>query len=193
MPTPPLPAPFWNAPRYPDGGIDTEDPFNQYINMVMENHPEDPVTFREIFGDCHANRVYPPPEIMDWLARAILQEEPKEIQALLGLKAPSRGREDPIRERRRVNRDYDHAVWVFWLSHFAGVSVQNAAEGVYERCLQEKRDVADPSWIEDQYRRKWKKKFIEDPPLIPFDTRPDLLPRFLAMFPKDWLKRVGLK
>ncbi len=187
-------SPLWSAPRYPEGGMDNTDPFVACLNSTMQKYREtgDPVTLRWIFQQCHNNRVYPPPEVMDWLANGVLQDDPNEITAQLGLKA-ERGKENPIKKAERTGRDNELAIWIYYLCRHTGIAVAAAADGVYLRELKAGRDASSATWIEAQYRRHWKKHFATDPPYDLFGYRPDLLPEFLDSFPMEWLQRHGLK
>lgn len=185
---------LWSAQRYPEGGFDSTNPFNVCIESAIQRYREtgDSVALRWIFQQCHDNRVYPPPEVMDWLAKGILQDDPNEISAQLGLKA-ERGKENPIKKAERTGRDETLALAIYYLCRHAKISVAAAADGVYLRELKAGREVSSASWLEAQYRHRWKKHFATDPPYDLYSDRPDWLPKFLDSFPLEWRQQHGLK
>lgn len=189
------PSVKYNAPPYVDGEIEVFDQFLAFIYSEIRDYREngDPVVLYNIFKQCHDNRVYPPVEIMDWLANAVLQDDPNKIPVRLGLKPQAPGHKNPVDvSRRRWMNDY-YATLIWTLCHFAGISISAAAEGIYLREFNAGCEVPAASWMEDQYRRRWKKHYTADPLLGLYENHPDLLQAFISSFPRDWQERYVLK
>lgn len=189
-----------HLPRYwEDAGV--YDPewsgFRFFISILLLKYRAtgNPVILRSIFDCCHKYRIYPPIEVMDWLANGVLQSDPSQIPRKLGLKA-GKGKEDPLLTARRLQATSFMMREIFHLCRYTKVSISAAAEGVYLRYLPLSRslfkyDVPAPEWLDDQYRRVWKKRFTDTNGFM--DGNPERQKEFINLFPVEWRERYGLK
>lgn len=157
-----------------------------------------PMHLLDLFRVCHENRIYPPTEVMDWIGSALIQfmksEGHEDIAKLLGIKSPGPGKKNPLEKRNKEGLASLHESVMRMLLYFFPITITAAAEGLYERETVAGRPVPDASWLEEQYRKKWKKRFDENDPYITIHReKPDELSKFLASFPESWRARHGLK
>ncbi|MDS4058646.1 MAG: hypothetical protein RKP73_08740 [Candidatus Contendobacter sp.] len=170
--------------------------FAPYLKWYKETG--DPLYMLDLFRMCHENRIYPPTEVMDWIGDALIKfinsEGHEDIADLLGLKSPGPGKKNPLQNRNKKSLAYLHESVMHMLLYFFPITITAAAEGLYERETVAGRPVPDVSWLEEQYRKKWKKRFDEnDPSITIHKEKPDELSKFLASFTKSWRTRYGLK
>lgn len=170
--------------------------FAPYLMRYKETG--DPLHMLDLFRMCHENRIYPPAEVMDWIGGALIQfinsEGHEDIANLLGIKSPGPGKKNPLQERNKKGLAYLHGSVMHMLLYFFPITITAAAEGLFEREVAAGRPVSEVSWLEEQYRKKWKKHFDDDDPAITiYKEKPDKLSKFLASFPKSWRARYGLK
>lgn len=170
--------------------------FIPYLMQYKET--SDPLHMLDLFKICHENRIYPPTEVMNWIGDALIKfmnsEGREDIAKLLGIKSLGPGKRSPLANRNREGMAYLHGSVMHMLVYFFSVSITAAAEGLYERESAAGRPVPDVSWLEEQYRKKWNKRFDDDDQWITIhDKNPDELSKFLASFPENWRTRYGLK
>lgn len=170
--------------------------FAPYLKWYKETG--DPMHLLDLFKMCHENRIYPPTEVMDWIGSALIQfiksEGHEDIANLLGIKAPGPGKKNPLQKRNKEGLAHLHGSVMHILLYFFRITITAAAEGLYEREVAAGRPVPEVSWLDEQYRKKWKKNFDENDPFIEiYIEKPDELSKFLASFPDNWRSRYGLK
>ncbi len=134
-----------------------------------------PISAIESLIMCDAAGVYPPVSILKWLANALHEfnksDGKADLKKLLSI-AGSRGRENAYGKERRINESNRRARQLHCLVCVFGISIDKAANMVWARETEECRSPPEASWIEEEYRKKWKeelkteyeKYFSEYPP-----------------------------
>lgn len=173
-----------------------------YIHYAKEGYQEtgDTRYLLRLFRLCYEGKEPQLPEVMDWLAKALIQFENNngtdDLNKLLGLNSPGRGKQNSIAMANLRSRQHLHLGVMDLLIYLFGVSITAAAEGVWARESAAERPVSDASWLEQQYRRNWKEIKIEHPSSIdcyPWKDRPEEVRKFLESFPEEWRARYVLK
>lgn len=168
-----------------------------YWDLKRYQIDNNPIWLYRIFEVCHNSHIYPPAVVMEWLAKGILHHNPNEIPKRLNLK-PKRGNRNLFTEFDRRQKTYRMMMEVFILNHYAGVNIPAAIEGAFLRNTRHTCDIPDIGWLEDQYRRYWKKYFISVKEEFfrsyadPYSGKSSIS-RFLDMYPIEWRKKHVLK
>ncbi len=125
-------------------------------------HPYDAIQALRI---CHAAGLYPPLSVLDWLDSAfneylegIEAGEKPDLVKLLGLAGAGRGQKNPLSVRNTTDASKHRAEQVHMLVA-TDIPIAHAAEMV---CAQEEASGGSPpdaSWVEEEYRKKWRKEF----------------------------------
>jgi len=166
-----------------------------YLDLKQYRIDNNPIWLYRIFEICHDNNIYPPAVVMEWLAKGILHPKPNDIPKRLSLTV-KRGNESLFSAFERKQKIYRIMMEIFILNSGARIPVAAAAEGVCLRMERDKKEIHNASWLEDQYRRRWKKYFSarnDLQSLVCLVDTPDKLTRYLERYPADWRRRYVLK
>ncbi len=154
-----------------------------------------------LFRLCYEYKEPQLPEVLDWLAKALIQFEDNngtgDLNKLLGLNAPGKGKLNSIASAALKARQNHHLELMNLLICLFDVSIAAAAEGVWLRETVADRPVSNTDWLDQQYRRYWKKKVAKENlspmDIYPWRDRPEKVKEFLESFPEDWRRRHVLK
>ena len=126
----------------------------------------DPVSAIQVLIACEAAKVYPPTSVLKWLADAFYKFDraagKADLRKLLGLAAEGRGKADTYASRISSNERYDRAYNVHLLHTHFRYSIEKAAEMVEAREKDFEGVATAASWIEEDYKKNYRKKFLEE-------------------------------
>lgn len=154
---------------------ESNNPFLLHFHMVSFlrrfKEEKDPYYAVEIFRMCHVAGVYPPVEVLEWLDKAIQafaeSEGSADLGQLLGLQGGGpRARKGQNAYASRVTKDrrrHNAALVHYLVCLFPGISIGNAATMVSARESERDDSTPEQSWIDEDYRKKWKKEFDWNP------------------------------
>lgn len=156
----------------------------------------DPVIALRTFEFCYSERIYPPAWVMDWIGPALRatyeQNGQVDLSDALGLSAPGRGKTNPVNQWKRTQEEASIAMAVWVLHRALHLDIPAAVECIYRRA--EARGVEglpSQNWIEDQFRRRWKKLYDQtEPPDRALDSILRIEQQYIAGFPEDVRHKV---
>ena len=118
----------------------------------------------EAFNWCHMAGVYPPLSVLNWLNLALLEyyksDGTEDLIELLGLKNERGKNQIKSMKKEKYESDY-FAQEIHLLVTGFRISSAKASEMVKRREEESGRDVPDDTWLDEQYKKKWKKQLVK--------------------------------